>query len=773
MDREKKELSYNVVNDCLFPLADKLKRLLTPSISYEEPYEGWRISESHLRAACDEHHWDELLSYLRFNNNSHSAEELHSVLEESCQSLTKAHIAASALAVDIDPDENEVVICDYALQSLARFTTLIPRLVSQDNNKAIYPQNFNELENVLCDYLEGIETIDRLYKSLRSLGNNLGGVDSDHSFIPIAPVRDFDHMAYYHGRISEEHANDFARIVREMKSAADKLRQKLQSNDTDPIFSFCFCLENFWEMLLLIEKEKQSENLTAEEVLHLESTEENYRDLIRVFSNKLNEDADELVKNAIEQNKLVWKQIFAVYSQDWKGAIAQESRSPTSNKLHQLAAKKVNERQDRIDAARKGKERYDSYFAPYDAVWLDLINTPCNPVANKPLETDWLLERLSTLVVRARKLDNFDGTTKTLDWLRSLENSQVAKANDVAMGLALAIRLAIDGNLTRNEAAAFCHMLDKHPGNEIMQLRRGDNDDSKKITADGKSPLTQYVNLLIVVPEKLDRCIKRDAEAIRILSSDPALPEAISRADRWYWDRYREKQWGEIILSRRIWTRRDEKRLKMQRGLIGGWIPCCRVCRYLGWLEPRTGFSLHDQWFRKALQEAREDGQVSVLGEKLDKARQYYQEIISAARSIAQDDRGTNEFDTARSELGNLACELMDWTKKPATPSTKLPRSPNADSNADATTSEAPPGQSIEQLERTIPSLDKNNGEWAKSNDLKQHGETAAVGSLRTQRSRGRKTPAGTFGQCETGRIWRKTDEKSRSVWYYLPSLKK
>jgi len=182
------------------------------------------------------------------------------------------------------------------------------------------------------------------------------------------------------------------------------------------------------------------------------------------------------------------------------------------------------------------------------------------------------------------------------------------------------------------------------------------------ICADGKSPLSCYVDLLVSVPANLELLLDRDAEAVYILTATPALPEAIRRVERWYRDRQREKQTGGIVPTRRIWTRRDERRVNMLRGLSDGCWPPCRVARYLDRLQPRSGASLHDKCFRLAVDEARRDGTAAVLCPKLEQAKAIYERLISAARSVAQDDGSRSDFDSARSELGSLACELTNWT---------------------------------------------------------------------------------------------------------------
>ncbi len=184
------------------------------------------------------------------------------------------------------------------------------------------------------------------------------------------------------------------------------------------------------------------------------------------------------------------------------------------------------------------------------------------------------------------------------------------------------------------------------------------------IKAAGNSPLTQYVAMLVSVPEHLKRLLERDAEAIRTLTA-PALSESLVRGERWFWDRQREKQTGEIICSPRIWTRRDQRRVNHRRALESGPYPTGRAARYLNWLQPRTGASLHDQWFRRALNEARKDGLGATLVPKLEQASGVYGRVLHVAQSLSQDEGVRSDFDEAHMELMPIACELMDWTKEP------------------------------------------------------------------------------------------------------------
>ena len=149
------------------------------------------------------------------------------------------------------------------------------------------------------------------------------------------------------------------------------------------------------------------------------------------------------------------------------------------------------------------------------------------------------------------------------------------------------------------------------------------------ISADGRSPLTTYINLLVSVPAELESLLDRDAEAVRILTAQAR--EADRRTQRWG---------GADTLA----------------------------ARYLARLRPRSGASPHDKLFRLAFDEARRDNTASVLCPMLEQAKASYERLISAARLVAQDDGERSDFDDAKIELGILACELMNRTKEPGTP---------------------------------------------------------------------------------------------------------
>ncbi|MCH2119213.1 MAG: hypothetical protein MK161_16100 [Pirellulales bacterium] len=208
-----------------------------------------------------------------------------------------------------------------------------------------------------------------------------------------------------------------------------------------------------------------------------------------------------------------------------------------------------------------------------------------------------------------------------------------------------------------------------------------------RIHVDGNSPLSSYITLLISVPESLKRLLNRDAEAVRILTATPALPEAQSRADKWFWDRQREKYNGEIVLTRRIWTRRDERLVNILRGLAQGAWPQRRAAGYIDRLQPRNGPSLHDKQFRLAIDEARQDGTAAALCPKLEESKATYDWLISAAQSVDQGNEYRSDFDSARSKLSRLAGDLLNWTKQPGTTGT-MPAHQKGVSIADSNTSE-------------------------------------------------------------------------------------
>jgi hypothetical protein len=192
-------------------------------------------------------------------------------------------------------------------------------------------------------------------------------------------------------------------------------------------------------------------------------------------------------------------------------------------------------------------------------------------------------------------------------------------------------------------------------------------DRTKTIYADGRSPLSRYIEFLVAVPETLNRLIDRDAEAVRILTAEPALAEALQRVDRLYWDRQLGKRSGRISKSPRIWTRRDERWVNWRRGAISGWQPSRRLARYLRRLEAREGHSHHDRLFQQTVNEARQDGTAAILCPILNQANEAYHHLIEFAQSVSEGAVERDHFKESPLDVGGLACQLMKWTKSPET----------------------------------------------------------------------------------------------------------
>jgi hypothetical protein len=215
-------------------------------------------------------------------------------------------------------------------------------------------------------------------------------------------------------------------------------------------------------------------------------------------------------------------------------------------------------------------------------------------------------------------------------------------------------------------------------------------DQTKTIHADGQSPLTQYLRFIFEVPGTLERVIDRDAEAVGILTAEPALPKVIERLDRRYWDRQLAERFGEIPKFPRIWTRRDEHWVNWILGRRFGWEPSRRLARYLNWLEPSVGVSHHDRLFQAAFNEARRDGTAAVVCPMLNQAYDAFDRHMKIARSILHDAGKRHELDESNWAVGDIVCQLVKYTKsRERDPTAGLVNDPTVNSFDDA--SNAPP----------------------------------------------------------------------------------
>jgi hypothetical protein len=475
-------------------------------------------------------------------------------------------------------------------------------------------------------------------------------------------------------------------------------------------------------------------------------------------------------------------------------AATQPPDSPHAAALRKLAAEVAAERKRAAAIAESGDDRFRHYFGPYGGVWIDLEHSPCNPQNDEPLDPEWLLERLTALIDRAKKLDDYDGGSATIDWLKWLPDSPAAKKDRVAMALAMAIAAAVDGALTYELAAAFCGMLEINPGSAARALYHSrqpstvETDEVAEIASEpppapatptvidsGSTPaLDGLIHNYIAAPSILERCLERDAQAIAILSTEPALPQVIARLDRIYWGRQARERTGRPPIFPRIWTHRDERFLNIQRGFIDKftWTPERRADRFYRRLAPRSGLRLHDAWFQQALDEARRNGTATALTPKLDAAREAFQKLLEIALRVIEGDATIRDYSAAHLELMQPTCDLMPW----ASPREKPKAIPTAEPDSVETPKLQPTGPTtVEEFERTTPPLDKSNGHWLRATDDLMKGE-ASVNSLKTMRNSKKdgatKTADGLFGIDKTGRRWRKESKVSTVIWYWRGTLK-
>ena len=181
--------------------------------------------------------------------------------------------------------------------------------------------------------------------------------------------------------------------------------------------------------------------------------------------------------------------------------------------------------------------------------------------------------------------------------------------------------------------------------------------DPAVICADGASPLTRFVALLIRVPDDLKSRMNRDDEAIRRLMGPPS-PARRKELERAVQERMEKEGLAGCCRTSRIWTRRDVRRLDFRLGMVGYGSPACRVGRYLSRISP-----LCISTFRDAVHEVRRDGEFDVIGVKLDAARGALQELLTPASAISQDNGRESDFQSAKCQLAEIAYDLLPWTK--------------------------------------------------------------------------------------------------------------
>ncbi len=179
------------------------------------------------------------------------------------------------------------------------------------------------------------------------------------------------------------------------------------------------------------------------------------------------------------------------------------------------------------------------------------------------------------------------------------------------------------------------------------------------IVADGRSPLTQYYRLLRDAANYLPMFVNRDLEAVRMLTTIPAIDEAQLRAYRWCCYRRLAVKSGKLFKFPRVWTRRDERYLNSRLGPASGFVPDRRT----DWLADRLG-RLHDLRFPAVLEEARQDRTIADLGTKLESAKHAFENAKDFARRVAAGDSKRETLDEELYKINRLTIEFSDWLKR-------------------------------------------------------------------------------------------------------------
>ena len=98
----------------------------------------------------------------------------------------------------------------------------------------------------------------------------------------------------------------------------------------------------------------------------------------------------------------------------------------------------------------------------------------------------------------------------------------------------------------------------------------------------------------------------------------------------------------------------------------------------------------------------------------------------------------------------------------------------DGDTDIESEGNQIDPCDEVKLLEEQTPELDiHNTQEWVLQEEVKKrdHVTINSLNKMRTASQGGQKNSNGTFGCDKAKRRWRKTDPKSKSVYYYVPSL--
>ncbi|QDV60932.1 hypothetical protein [Crateriforma conspicua] len=189
------------------------------------------------------------------------------------------------------------------------------------------------------------------------------------------------------------------------------------------------------------------------------------------------------------------------------------------------------------------------------------------------------------------------------------------------------------------------------------------------IVADGNSPLTRWTKFLQSVSFWLPRFLERDVLALQILT-EPALPQAIQRAEEQFWRRQAQQR-GRKATSPRIWTRSDEREVNIRRGLASGWHPSRRVDRAVD-----RYIRLRPELFASTIREASQDQLIPLVGSEIKDSNDKLVSVLENGKLLAASRQRKDERDAALSaweqdlaELDRFVLGFFDYLKR-ATPVT-------------------------------------------------------------------------------------------------------
>ncbi|MEM9940574.1 MAG: hypothetical protein AAF939_03215 [Planctomycetota bacterium] len=312
----------------------------------------------------------------------------------------------------------------------------------------------------------------------------------------------------------------------------------------------------------------------------------------------------------------------------------------------------------------------------------------------------------------------------------------------------------------------------------------------RKIVGDGNSPLTRYIRLLHGGGDWLAVLLKRDAEAIKLLS-EPSLLVALQRIDALHWHKFlSEKKNFPPRSCPRIWTSLDVKALVRALNLsrseefsVHGIER--RTARFLKRIRKGSGQSENDYLFRLALNEARKDGTAKSLSPKLESANTQFEHLIESAQRLDEIVGGSESlwkayraeersFYALKNDLGSIICELMTWTKENSVKDWYSAKNNDSEPIPDSIQSSAAEEEELRILEAKTPQLDTESANWISARNENVEKLGIKISSLNVNRSPskgGRSIPSKMFGIDARGRIWRREGTPESMVYYYKPSL--